>query len=288
LLLFFKKEDLPFLGARIMPILTFIIPVRHPQNARDWSLQIKNLKETAASIANQTHPDWRAIVVANDIAEIPDLPANFSVERVTFPPNPQHERAGVDLEQFYDMFRIDKGRRVLAALLRARHSKFIMIVDDDDFVSRRLTEFAAAHQDANGWNITEGFVWGDGGTLLYRHQDFSAFCGTSHIVRTDLYEIPATFEDASPDYIKKMLGSHRFIAPYLEEHGTPLQRLPFPGAIYRTGHAGAHSSSGQILPTFIFNRQNLRKPHAVPIHLARLRLLTKARREEFFGSSAPN
>jgi len=31
LLLFFKKEDLPFLGSRIMPILTFIIPIRHPR-----------------------------------------------------------------------------------------------------------------------------------------------------------------------------------------------------------------------------------------------------------------
>ena len=47
-------------------MLTFIIPVRHQDNARDWTLLKANLSQTAASIAGQTHPGWRALVVANE------------------------------------------------------------------------------------------------------------------------------------------------------------------------------------------------------------------------------
>ena len=58
-----------------MSPLTFIIPVRHQDNARDWALLKANLTQTAASIASQTHPGWRALVVANEGADLPDLPA---------------------------------------------------------------------------------------------------------------------------------------------------------------------------------------------------------------------
>jgi hypothetical protein len=264
-------------------VLTFIIPVRHPANSANWAVQMRNLQQTAASIANQTQSGWRAIVVANTGAELPELPPQFDVERVSFPPNPVHDRGSADEEVFYDMFRLDKGRRVLAGLLKARESRFIMIVDDDDFVSNRLASFAAANLDAHGWTIQHGFVWGEGGSLLYSHDDFSALCGTSHIVRTDLYAVPPTFEQASEAYIKKLLGSHRSIAPHLAAQGTPLEKLPFSGAVYRIGHSGAHSRSGRILPTFVFNRRMLVRPHRLMQQFARLRLVTPALRRDFFG-----
>ncbi len=266
------------------PVLSFIIPIRHPQNSRDWGLEIKNLRDTVASIAAQTHPGWRAIIVANEGAALPDLPPHFQVERVDFPPNPQHERGSASLEVFYDRVRLDKGRRILAGLLQAKDSGFVMVVDDDDFVSRKLTEFASTRPAANGWVVRNGFVWDDGGSILYRHADFSALCGSSHIVRTDLYRIPSQAEDASETYIKQMLGSHRFIEAHLAETGTPLENLPFPGAIYRVGHSPSHSKSSRILPGFVFNRRNLLRPHAVARHLARLRVLSSAIRDEFFGT----
>jgi hypothetical protein len=122
-----------------MTLVTFIIPVRHQDNARDWSLLKANLVQTIASILNQTNDDWRGIIVANEGADLPDLPERFDVERVTFPPNDMHElgKSG-NMEDFYDAFRADKGRRVLKGMLRARGSRFFMIVDDDDFVSARI------------------------------------------------------------------------------------------------------------------------------------------------------
>lgn len=74
-----------------MTLVTFIIPVRHQENARDWSRLKANLTQTVASISNQTNGDWRGIIVANEGADLPDLPEKFSAVRVTFPPNDLHE-----------------------------------------------------------------------------------------------------------------------------------------------------------------------------------------------------
>jgi hypothetical protein len=93
-----------------MTLVTFIIPVRHPDNARDWSRLKANLAQTVASISNQTSDDWRGIIVANEGADLPDLPERFCVERVTFPPNDMHERGKASIEAFRDAFRADKVR----------------------------------------------------------------------------------------------------------------------------------------------------------------------------------
>ncbi len=127
------------------PHITFIIPIRHQLNAKNWSELRANLTQTVKSIANQDFDGWRAIIVANHGADLPPLPPGFTVERVDFPPNRLHEQGNADKQSFYDAFRIDKGRRVLAGMLRAKPSDYFMIVDDDDFVSNRLSRFECAY-----------------------------------------------------------------------------------------------------------------------------------------------
>lgn len=269
-----------------MATVTFIIPVRHPENSADWSRLKANLAQTVQSIAAQTNDDWRGIIIANEGSDLPPLPARFDVEWVQFPPNARHAMDSASREEVLDAFRFDKGRRVLRGMLRARDSRFFMIVDDDDFVSARITAYAAKHPDANGWTIDVGYVWNDGGSLLYRHSALNHVCGSSLIIRSDLYRLPQTFEDATPDYIKTMLGSHRRIADLLAERGTPLASLPFPGAIYRVGHAGSHSQTPPIFRKYVLNRHTVFRPHRIVTNLARLRLVDGAARREFFGSVA--
>jgi exopolysaccharide biosynthesis predicted pyruvyltransferase EpsI len=98
-------------------------------------------------------------------------------------------RAG-NVEDFREAFRADKGRRVLKGMLRARDSRFFMIVDDDDFVSARIAQFVSENGGANGWIINHGYIWDHGGKLLLGHDDFNHICGTSLIVRADLYGLP--------------------------------------------------------------------------------------------------
>jgi hypothetical protein len=269
-----------------MTLVTFVVPIRHQDNARDWSLLKANLTQTIASISNQTNSDWQAIIVANEGADLPDLPQRFTIERVSFPPNDMHELGKASKEEFYDAFRIDKGRRVLTGMLRARDSRFFMIVDDDDFVSARIVQHVSENPDANGWTIDRGYVWDDGGSLLLGYDDFNHLCGTSLIIRSDLYGLPERFEDASPDWIKSMLGSHIRIADILAERHTPLATLPFRGAVYRVAHGGSHSKTPGILAKYFLNWGALKRPRRTLRNASRLRLVGEAAKREFFGRSA--
>jgi hypothetical protein len=266
-----------------MSQLTFVIPVRHQDNARDWTLLKANLAQTVASISGQAHDDWRGVIVANEGADLPDLPAQFEAVRVDFPPNDLHEMGEADLEAVYEAFRADKGRRVLKGMLAARDSRFFMIVDDDDFVSARLARHVSENPHANGWTIDRGYIWDDGGSLLLGYDEFNHLCGTSLIVRSDLYGLPERFEDASLDWIKTMLGSHVRIADILAGRGTPLAPLPFRGAIYRVAHGGSHSKAPSLVKKYFLSREAIARPRRMLRHLGRLRLVGADARREFFG-----
>lgn len=269
-----------------MTAVTFVIPVRHPANARDWGQLKSNLTQTVRSIAGQEHGDWRGIIVANEGSDLPALPERFGVEWVQFAPNASHDQhAGLSREAFRDAFRIDKGRRVLKGMLRAQGSRYFMIVDDDDFVSARITRFATRHPDSHGWTVDDGYVWSDGGKLLLRHNAFNQICGTSLIVRADAYGLPARFEDATPEYMMTMLGSHIRLHEVLAQRGTPLARLPFHGAVYRVGQSGSHSQAPKILRQFFLNREAMRRPRQFLRRVSNLRVVTESIRREFFGAT---
>ena len=278
-----RTDSNPEPGHSRESVLTFVIPLRHPQNSADWPALKQRLAQTIRSIAAQDDVRWRAIIVANEGSDLPALPKHFAVKQVDFPPNPMFERADNDLEAFREACRLDKGRRVLAGILEADKSGHVMVVDDDDFVSRRLTSFVAKYPGKNGWYVESGYLWGDGGRLIYEYADFSRFCGTSHIVRADLYELPASVEAADPAHIRKMFGSHIFIREDLAARGQALEPLPFAGAVYRIGHAGAHSKSAGLIRQVFFKRELLKNPLKLVGRLSRLRLLRATVRRQFWG-----
>lgn len=262
--------------------LTFVIPVRHQANARDWNKLKSNLAATVKSIAAQQSSDWKAIIVANRGADLPVLPNGVEVKWVDFEPNPLHEQGGVDKETFYEAVRLDKGRRILAGMLYAGPMQHVMVVDDDDFISNKLAALAAAQPQANGWFIREGYVWGDGSNYVYRFVDFSKLCGTCYLIRADLYELPASFEEASDEYVKRMLGSHIFIRDFLEKSGKALAPVPFVGAVYRVGHVGSHSKSTSVFKQY-FPRWLVKRPFELLRRLRRLSFISPSMRSEYFG-----
>ena len=266
--------------------LTFVIPVRHPDNSRNWADLKLKLAETINSISKQDHAGWKAVIVANHGSDLPPIPEGFEVKWVDFPPNPHADMSKAGKEAFYESVRLDKGRRILAGLLHARDDMgHVMGVDEDDFVSRKLTRFVAQHSEEPGWYLHEGFIWGDGGKLLYKYRGFSSFCGTSHIIRSDLYKLPRTLGEASETYIKQTLGSHLYIERILAEAGTPLKPLPFIGATYRIGHVGSASRSSNLLRHFFLRRGHLKKPVDLLRRSLSLRMVTHEIRAEFFGET---
>jgi len=237
------------------------------------------LSQTIASIAAQEGDAWIAVIVANHGADLPPFPSRFSVKWVDFPPNPQFKSGAVQDEAWWDALRLDKGRRILAGMIHARAMNYIMTVDEDDLVHRNLATFVQKNLGKNGWRFSKGYLWEEGRRLLYLSSNFSGICGSSHIVRSDLYKFPAVLEDASKDYLQKMLGAHRFIDGILTGQGTPLDTLPFPGAIWRVGHSGSASNSSGLLRRVIHLSAPLRSIRDA----FRLRLKTKSVEKDFFG-----
>ncbi|MEZ0318316.1 MAG: galactosyl transferase [Methylophilaceae bacterium] len=266
-------------------LITFVIPVRHQGNSRNWEKLKSNLSQTIASIAGQTNHNWRAVIVANEGADLPKIPEGFEIVRVDFPPNPLHEQGESEREVFHEAIRLDKGRRILRGMLHASDTAFYMVVDDDDFVSNRLVSFVSENVTAHGWKIQNGYIWGDGGKLLFVHDNFSNFCGTSLIIRSDLYKLPSSFESAQPDYIKSMLGSHVKIAKLLADNGSPLAILPFRGAVYRIGHVESHSKSPNFIKLYFWNKYLVLRPYKLLRNLANLRFVTMKFKREYFGAS---
>lgn len=270
--------------SEVAPLVTFIIPVRHQDNARDWELLKNNLAQTIGSISSQTNKNWRAIVVANYGADLPDMPERFSVTYVDLSPNVLHElNHSPSREDFLDAFRLDKGRRVLAGMLDARQSGYFMIVDDDDFVSCNLVEFVAGQSNANGWVIDRGYIWDHGGSLIMEHDDFNHVCGTCLIIRSDLYQLPESLNHASAEWIKATLGSHHRITEILAERGKPLGSLPFRGAVYRVGHGGSHSRTPSLLIKYFLSASALKHPLRTLKNAFKVRKINQQLRQEFFG-----
>jgi hypothetical protein len=266
-------------------MLSFVIPVRHQASVADWPSVKAKLATTLRSVAAQTSGPWNGAVVANQGADLPEVPHRFEVVRVHLPYRSLPDPA-CDIEAFYSAIRDDKGRRVLAGLLHLRPSGHVMVVDYDDLVHRELAGFVSDAPDANGWFFDAGYLF-SGSRLLYRHpREFFEFCGTSHIVRADLLDLPQNTEAASESYIRYRLGSHKFIKSALQEQGTPLSPLPFVGSMYRVGHSGSVTSSSGLLRHVFQPRDITRRPHRVLGRLTRLRLLSAEREREFFGDVA--
>lgn len=262
--------------------LTFVIPVRHQDSVEDWNGVRDRLSSTLRSASAQTIDNWECVIVANHGALLPATPANCSVVRVDFPASRLPD-ARDDKERRWEAIRSDKGRRILAGLLAVRPNGYVMVVDYDDFVSRRLAAHVAQHPDANGWYIDAGYVF-DGTRLLYAlRRGFDRMCGTSLIVRASLLGLPMAIEEADEAWIRRTLGSHRFLRSDLEAQGHPLSRLPYPGAIYRVGHTDRASPSANIRKMFFSKRLLLRRPHRYAMRLTNLRPMTSKHRQEFLG-----
>jgi len=267
-------------------LLTFVIPVRHHKNAHDWGGVKRRLSETILSVAQQQEGcSWKAVIVANSGADLPELPPRFEIAYVDFPPNDLYMRwSDYSDDEVHEAVRRDKGRRVLVGMLHARDSEYFM-VDDDDLVSRDLVSFVSQHVGENGWYVDEGYVWTDGGLLLCLVPNFFLICGSSHIVRSDLYRLPATIEGADDVYVQRVLGAHVFLRGHFEQAGTPLSRLPFAGAVYRSGHAESHSRSRGILRGQLLRKRILKSPAELCRRVLGVRIRSKRLEREFFGAS---
>ena len=173
-------------------MLKFIIPVRHQQGVSDWSVIVRNLSTTLRSVASQTSPQWRCVVVASEGAQLPDVPQGCEVVRTDAPYKPLPPR-DEDRDAYEAAIRADKGARVWTGLRHLDAGGFVMVVDYDDLVHRDLAAVVAADPaNPSGWYVEQGYLYSEGGGILRKRSAFNTVCGTSNIVRDSiLREAPA-------------------------------------------------------------------------------------------------
>jgi len=237
-----------------MTELIFIAPLRHPDTTDSWERVSELMGDTLASVCNQEDPDFRVIVVCNELPV--NIPEHEKVKflHVDYPPPPT-----IDLDNGgLDFIQIDKGAKMIAGLLHARNHapRHVMFFDADDLISNRLCGFLKNSPDSHGWYVNRGYLLADAERKMYKLNNFQEYCGTCNILNfselpeMNLPEQPSQTEilqAVNHKYLKFALGGHRVMHRFQELMGKPMQQLPFAGAVYRTEHGCNVSHTGKRL-----------------------------------------
>jgi hypothetical protein len=260
----------------------FVIPIRHPDGVADRAAQLSDLRQTIASIAAQTSPDWTATIVANSTQVLPELPERVRVRHVDLPPNAALATAR-DRPEIVRAIDLDKGQRVAAGLTDVEPDDLIMVVDDDDLVHRNLVAFVSEQQPRCGWVINKGYWWQSGSRVFHGTERFHERCGTSLLVPPHYY---AHFTGglAEADAICE-LASHKWIFKRLPRQPPAWRYVPFAAAIYRLQGRGV-SRSQQIAGWAIGGPEQGRSGLRDRLRgLRRMRFMTPGMRRDFFGAA---
>ena len=165
--------------------------------------------------------------VISDTSKVEFVSVDFPVPRsATEPPQ--------DLQSTL----IDKASKYTVGLIHAQRHKpdYIMFFDSDDLIHHGIATYVNARPGYNGWFINKGYTWKENVKIGRKMNRFNLFCGTSHIINMDLFQIPEGLCTQSnqkdiiaafnQDYFLHILGSHRFTEEYYVSIGRPL--LPYP------------------------------------------------------------
>lgn len=245
-------------------MLCFVMALKSKRLSKDWPRVCHLFEASLQSAYRQTDPDIRIITVCH---ETPDVRGSYDkrVEfiNVDFPP-PAQVTTPLCMK--------DKWTKIQLGLVRAGELKpdFLMIMDADDLVSNRLAAHAHAHPDANGWIIRRGYNYPFGSRWIMLTDHFD--CGTNALVSSRLVNYPKDLSEESRAACSVLRFGHTIIAEKLAEAGTPLEPLPFPGAVYVHSHGDNDSHFGG---RFMASTRTAIK------NLPRQRYLTAARRNEF-------
>jgi hypothetical protein len=210
-------------------MLVFVIPVKNREIAKSWRLLSVLLERTLRSICNQTSQNFRVIVVCNEKPDVNFSHPHIEYVEVDFPPPITGKEQSALMKHGYDGGHIivnqdrDKARRILAGLDYAKkfNPSYSMVVDADDCVNCRLTEFVERHPQTLGWLLKRGYVYPEGSRLLFLNtRTFYLTCGTSVIIDYSQRHLLFT----NPNFYNHCLKSP---LPQLA-----LKPLPFVGAVY--------------------------------------------------------
>lgn len=254
-------------------LLTYIIPFRPRSTAENWRLVSHLCVNTIISCLNNKRNNISVIVVGHE------PPQNFEQVRDTrlkyitadWAP-PEYSRFGPDGMQ-------DKWKKVQKGLVYASRLKpeYVMIVDSDDLVSRRIPDYLSEQMPENGLIINNGYYYEYGHYIAVK-QIGNFNCGTNAILNARKIRLPRS---EGEEDLKQCIGlttGHMMIEERMADLGMPLEPVPFCAAVYLS-HKEQHSHAVGMKPRWAAFRRYISSAR----HIA---FFGKAKREEFWGGES--
>jgi hypothetical protein len=207
-------------------MLVFVIPLKSPKVSSSWDMVSRLFERCARSVCNQTTSNFRVFVVCNEKPKIAFNHPNLTYIEDNFP------LPGNDLPSK----EFDRTRKVIRGMIEAKkleNLSHIMVVDADDCISKYLAEFVERRANYPGWFFKQGYWYQEGSQFVrVMRKGFERYCGTSMIIRADLYDFLALSNPEEMAIALYKSYRHRDIKETLESRKIFIQALPFKGAIY--------------------------------------------------------
>lgn len=202
----------------------FVVPLRNPARARQWSRTVALCLETLRSLAEASDARCDIILSCREFPDV-DLPPNVTILRHPFPdPEPTNRAQGSD--------KYSKIKLALAELRRREHAYHVMRFDADDLVHRDLPRWVLEQGRQPGFLATSGWTFDARHRLLKPvAENFDLICGSTNCLYATPDDLPRSLDDERPfDLLDQ---GHGVVASSFAARRTPLVPIPFPAVVYR-------------------------------------------------------
>ena len=266
-----------YFGTNYPNMLTFIVPVKSERVSGDWPGFCKLVERTFKSICNQTDQNFKLLAVCHEIPTINYSHKNIHFLQVDFEPpirGASETDASINIRR-----EIDKGKKLQIGATYAVenfNSEYIMTVDSDDFISKRIAEFVNKQTgEESGWYVKKGYLHLASKPFLFATSKYNKLCGSSVIVKPEVLQY---FFDVDPI----LYFDHRLTTL---NGSITLSEFPFPGGIYSVANGENHLMHGSNVKKFNSHKDIISfkgiKRILVKLKSHRPRFITKRIRREF-------
>jgi hypothetical protein len=240
-------------------MIVFLTSIRHPQTSNNF-LEVEQLLETTvSSILAQTDPEFRVIIVCNQVPRLKVVDARIVYHKVEFPAPPDNQQAGFSGPrwQLWDRPAAhDKGTKLLAGLLLARRfqPQYVFIIDADDWVHRAVVHYLHSRPRHPVWYADGGYFVDPAARAVKRKYGMVRYCGSTFAYDPAFLANAAKLtrdvdENSSQEdlmaatsgaFIQRFLGDHQYGYKHALQEGVRPRPIRLPSVCW-VGGTGAHS-----------------------------------------------
>jgi hypothetical protein len=227
-------------------MIAYLTSLRHPGTAESYRRVEQMFELCARSVCNQTDGDLRLIVVCHTTPKIELTDSRIHYLTVDW----GHPAIRPNQRSVHSHKRLDKGLKVAIAALYAQqfNPDYYFIIDADDWINVKLTEFVHSNPSSAGFLVDRGLFVDFKNAQYKRRRGLIRYCGTSICPRVSefLQFIPSVqwkqllaSEELSlatlpNEFLEVAIGSHRFPAYLKQQRGKRMRELPFFAAAWVT------------------------------------------------------